>query len=60
MASAAPRKNVKKTLSLEEMVHEVQSESDEGERLSEFIEHIEQSEHLSQLLTLVFLLYFNI
>ena len=59
MASAAPRKNVKKTLSLEEMVHGV-LESDEDESLSEFIEHIEHSEHLSQLLTLAFLLYFNI
>ena len=54
MASAAPRKNAKKTLSFEEMVHGVL------ENLSEFLEHIEHSEHLSQLLTLVFLLYFNI
>ena len=38
MASAAPRKNnVKKTLSLEEMVHGV-LESDDNESLSEFIE----------------------
>ena len=59
MASAAPRKNVKKILLLEEIVHGV-LESDENESLSEFIEHIEHSEHLSQLLTLAFLLYFNI
>ena len=59
MASAAPRKNDKKTLSLEEMVHGV-LENEEDESLSEFLEHIEHSEHLSQLLTLVFLLYFNI
>ena len=56
MASVAPRKNVKKTLSLEEMVHGV-LESDEDKSLTEFIEH---SEHLSQLLTLIFMLYFNI
>ena len=38
MASAAPRKNnVKKTFSLEEMVHGV-LESDEDESFSEFIE----------------------
>ena len=38
MVSAAPRKNnVKKTLSLEEMVHGV-LESDDNESLSEFIE----------------------
>ena len=37
MASAAPRKNVKKTLSLEEMVHGV-LESDEDKSLTEFIE----------------------
>ena len=40
MASAAPRKNVKKALSLEEVVHGV-LESDEYESLSVFIEHIE-------------------
>ena len=56
MVSATPRKNVKKTLSLEEMVHGV-LESNEDESLSEFIEHIE---HFSQLLTLVFLACFNI
>ena len=37
MASAAPRKNVKKTLSLEEMFHGV-LEKDENESFSEFIE----------------------
>ena len=37
MASAAPRKNVRKTLSLEKVVHGV-LESDEDESLSEFIE----------------------
>ena len=57
MASAASKTNVKKTLSLEEMVHGI-LESDEDESLSEFIDHIEHSEHLSQLLILVFLLFF--
>ena len=59
MARAAPRKNVKKTLSLGEMVHGI-LESDEDESLIEFIERIENAEHLPQLLTLAFLLYFNI
>ena len=45
MASAAPRKIVKKALLQEEMVQGV-LESDEDESLSEFIEH---PEHLSQL-----------
>ena len=62
MASAAPRKNVKKTLLLEEMVHGV-LESDKDVCLSEFIEYIGHSEHLKHsehFLTLVFLLYLNI
>ena len=59
MANAAPRKMLKKTRPLEEMVHGV-LESNEDESLTEFIEHIEHPEHLFQLLTLPFLLYFNL